>query len=380
MMTLREQTCKTTDSYCYLSGRVKVMELSLIDSSRLTRLIEAKTEDDISRILAECGYPSDQSPEDMLSAESIAIIEWLQEEMPEPIYAETFLAFHDGHNLKLALKKLLTHWMQRNPRHIETQSEKIIEKRDDQETEKAFEKRPVFGLGEGVPPLGDAVSMALLPASVPPSDLYQYIAEDRIDDLPGWLGKAAHEAIKQYMNRYELGDVDSYLDQQAWRQAHFLANQTGNAFFIFWLRHKTDLINFQLLLRTRAMRSGEETLKRTLLPGGLIDEAEILNLYNEPDEAIQSFYKKTPYSELAEWSKEYEKGQAARFSRIADHFLMAYVQKARRIVVGPEVPLGFVLTRQAEIMNVRIILSCLRNNLPKAQLQNLLRDISVGWR
>ena len=43
-------------------------------------------------------------------------------------------------------------------------------------------------------------------------------------------------------------------------------------------------------------------------------------------------------------------------------------------------PLAWVLARLAEIKNVRIILTCLRNGLPRSLMQDLMRDGYLAWR
>lgn len=365
------------DRYLHASGLVKAMELRLLDQARLNRLQEAAQPDEISRILGECGYPAGRNPEEILAAELTATLDWLVQVMPDPGYAATLITFHDGHNLKLVLKKLLTLWITEAGTEQPNGQPPAINGREAAEAASL----PEFGGLNGIPPFGRMAAQALRPAQVDPDFLYHEIAEHRSGNLPDWLFSAAVSAVKRYMAHYDLSVVDTWLDRVTWQRSHQLAAQTGNQFLIGWLRLKTDLINLELLLRARALRIGPETLKNTLLPNDSIPANQVLDLYGATEETIVAAYAKTPYAALAELCRTYKKqGQAARFGLLSDNLLMRHIRSASRIVSGPEVPLAWALARQAEIKNVRIILTCLRNAVPKAQVRELIRDNYLAWR
>ena len=370
-----------SDAYLYVSGLAKALELRLIDQARLNRLLDATDPDDISRVLLESGYPARTGPEDMLQAENAGLLEWLQQQMPDPGFAAALISFHDGHNLKLVVKQLLGTWLPGQSGKGGPPGDDTLEKILEAGSSPAGSGLPEFGTADGIPPPGKVLTFAQAPAHVPPADLYHLIAEHRLAELPEWIGRAALEAFQCYLQRYDLGDVDLLIDQQTWQQAHQSAAGTGSRFFQDWLRRKADLVNLDLLMRTRILRSGRSTLARALLPGGFVAAADVLALYDESDEAVQASYAGTPYAKLAEFCGLYAKpGQAARFGRLTDNLLLAWLRDARWVVSGPEVPLAWVLARQAEIKNVRIILTGLRNSLPRSMTQDLMRDIYLAWR
>lgn len=360
------------DRYLYISGLVRALELKLLDRAQMNRLFEARQMEDVDRVLSEAGYPAGDGPEERLRAESIAILEWFMKMMPQSDYADVFLAFNDAHNLKLVLKKLLAIW--------------IAGSRDDhpdmmQEKNEEKSLLPDFMGIDGLPPIGTDVRHALLPAAVEPAVLYRQIAQHQPEGLPEWIYQAAVEAVRRYLIRYELSDIDLYLDQVAWREAHHLAKMTDNVFFCDYLQIKTDLINLDMLIRARNLRMGSDILKKALLPGGLIAEKEILPLYDQDEESILLIYRHTPYSTLVQLAQPDTKtGDKAEIGRMSDNILMEKIREARQITSGPEIPLAFVLARQLEIKNIRVVLTCLRNGLPPARARELVRDSYLPWR
>lgn len=365
------------DRYLFACGLVKAMELHLIDQARLNRLLDAGEPDEISRILGECGYPQGKNPEEMLGAELAASLGWLRQIMPDPAYADVLIVFHDAHNLKLVLKNLLTIWITGSEAdRLPGQSPAV---KGQAGAEEAI--LPNFGGLNGIPPFGRTARQALKPAQVDPDLLYHQIAEHRSNGLPEWVYQAAVEAVKRYLIQYDMSAVDTWLDQVAWQRACSLADQTGNRFLAGWLCRRIDLINLEMLLRTRTMRAGRDILANALLPGGSVQTQQILDLYGDSLDAIVAYYARTPYAVLAEHCQNYgQKGQAARFGLMADNLIMEHIRHARWTISGPEVPLAWVLARQTEIKNVRIILTCLRNGLPKAQARDLMRDSYLPWR
>ena len=362
-----------TDRYLYISGFVRALELKLLDRARMNRLFEARQMEDIDRVLSESGYPPGDDPEERLYAEQVAILDWFNRQMPDPAFAETLIVFNDAHNLKLVLKKLLTIWI------AGSQDDKTAKTPSaDHEPDASL---PDFMGIDGLPPIGSAVKQAMLPASMDPAILYRQIAQHQPEGVPVWLYRAAIEAVRRYLIRYELNEIDLYLDQVAWREAHERAQTTGNAFFCRFLQMKTDLINLDVLIRGRRLRMGLDLFKKAVLPGGSISGEKLVAVFDQDEESVLAVYRQTPYAELARLVRADTKQEdRERMGVLADNFLMEQLRTARLLTNGPEIPLAFVLARQLEIKNIRIVLTCLRNKLPSSRARELVRGSYLPWR
>src|SRR5690554_6189791 len=98
------------EQYGYLSGRIRAMELQLLDSTRYNRLYEARSVEDVMRVLSESGYPQGGAPEDALAREQELVYRLMRDQMPENEYVDTLLLLHDFHNIKVILKFLSPWW------------------------------------------------------------------------------------------------------------------------------------------------------------------------------------------------------------------------------------------------------------------------------
>ena len=99
---------KDTD-YLVISARVKAMESGLLTAERMERLLEARSGEEVSKLLQECGYPELDAarPEAMdaaLSQAREALLADLGDSAPDPRYIDSFKLKYDYHNVKALLK------------------------------------------------------------------------------------------------------------------------------------------------------------------------------------------------------------------------------------------------------------------------------------
>lgn len=359
------------ERYGYVSGLIRALEIKLLDNARINRLLEARSVDEIGRILSECGYPVALDPEISLKEAQIADFRLIQSIMPESGWLDVWLVLHDGHNLKVILKHLIPNWL----------AHKGAADRSEDLAERSADELPEFSEATAMPFMLDLESRLLLPAETEPAVLGRGVAERLPEKLPAWLYRAAVQAVHRYQSSYDISDIDAYLDRSSWQEAHRRAGLTGNTYLANCLQYRTDLINIELLLRTRVLRAGSAVLTRMLLPGGSISPDRLIAWYGEPADIIAAALEQTRYAPLAAWCEQYGvAGQAARFSLAADNLYLEQVRTARWITNGPEIPLAWLMARQMEIKNIRIILTCVRNNLPPELGRDLIRKSYLTWR
>lgn len=99
---------KDTD-YLAISARVRAMETTLLTEARMDRLLEARSDEEVSKLLQECGYPALDAarPEEMDAALSQAreeLLADLSDSAPDPRYIDIFKLKYDYHNTKAILK------------------------------------------------------------------------------------------------------------------------------------------------------------------------------------------------------------------------------------------------------------------------------------
>lgn len=362
---MRQGKPVSNDRYLYISGRIKALELQLMDSARLARLMDARVIDDIGRVLNDSGYPAAADPETRLNLEMTAMFNLLRPLFPEPAYVDILLMFHDFHNLKVILKNLTPAW----PR--------VVAAGDEPETASLPESAVPYSLSSGK----DLKQYFLQPSLADPQVVFTAIRDRQPGLVPAWIYESAVEAVRGYQYSYDIGGIDVHLDKAAYKKAMEMAQSLGNKFFTGYLQLLIDQINLGLLLRTRYLRSGRDSLAQALLAGGTVAPGQIAELYPATADQIQVLYGTTSCARLADLAAEFSKpGSAGRFSRLADNLTIAYISQARQLWCGPEIPLAYMIARLMEIKNIRIALTCLRNGLPAGQAREMSRDSYLPWR
>lgn len=351
--------------YLYASGRIRALEVQLLDSSRLSRLNEARSIEDVNRVLNDSNYPAAPDPETRLSLEMTTAIELVRSLLPEKAFIETLLIFHDYHNLKVILKNLTTAWPQQKSADEPGQTDNLPETVSQIILAKAADLEPYF----------------LRPTLIDPQIMFIAIRDRDSSLIPADFYFSAVKAGKRYQHSYDISDIDLLLDQTAFARALAKAEQIGNTFFTQYLQMQIDQINLGLLLRTRFLQSGQAYLERALLAGGTLPAKRIFELYNGTSEQITAEYASTIFAALAAMAAEYgQSGTAARFSLLADNLIIEHITQAKLLWRGPEIPLAYLIARLMEIKNIRIVLTCLRNGLPAGQAREMNRDRYMTWR
>lgn len=376
-------TASGKEQYGYLSGRVRAMELQLLDSSRYNRLYEARSIEDVMRVLSESGYSQGGEPEDVLARELELVYRLMHEQMPENEYIDTLLLLHDFHNIKVILKYLSPWWNQPEA----SDEPELIE--SDHPASDWGSPNPLETLPEGGSELQQNLTSSLTglahlflqPSLIDPPVLFQALTAREADLIPDWAWQTAVKAAGRYMKSYDISDIDFVVDQQAWQQVSERVSRLNNRFFTDYMCLRVDLINAGLLMRTRQLRSDERLLRIALLPGGRIEHSAWLDLYEEPVDAISQFLEHHDWPTLAAAALRYdERGGAAGFSLCADNLLIHTIRSARWSLSGPDIPLAYLIAREHEIKNVRIVVACLRNGISLSQARDLARDRYLDWR
>ena len=102
------------NKYLYSVTRTRVLETKLLDSTKVERMVEASSADDVIKILGETEYANSISEmkhsldyETVISMEIENTYKYMREILPEPELVDIFLLKYDIHNLKVLLKSSL---------------------------------------------------------------------------------------------------------------------------------------------------------------------------------------------------------------------------------------------------------------------------------
>lgn len=328
-------------SWGHASGRIWSREKDLMGRSGLDRLYAASSEEEVKRLLLEHRYPQKETALAMLAAERDQLYQFLAEIVPDDGFYQLLLLGDDALNLKTALKIAL------------------LAPETDQDRFKSLMSRP--SLLEG-----DLLWRAL-------------VRGEEETGLPDWAAQVAARARLAYGDAYDLAAIDRSVD----RDMHSIRADLALSLKTPWLTAYgdmvRDLINLETLLRARQHKMSPELFAANLLPDGLIDRQEWLRYYENDNQVCIDDFCDTPYKGLSGHFVTYgDKGGPALFSLDRDQILAQHLESGCQTLSGAPRVIAYVMAREYEFKNIRLVMSSLAHGLDHGEVQALRRDFRKG--
>ena len=155
---------------------------------------------------------------------------------------------------------------------------------------------------------------------------------------------------------------------------HALLATAKNKGFSHYFRAKADFDNVLTFLRVRAMGGGRGMLKDVLLVEGGIPFKAFFEGY---DLSVEGFGRIVESSvcrrELAAaLDKMYGTGNIGEVEKVRDNYLMSLVAVHRHDAMSLYPVVGYIIAKEREAQNVRLILTVKRNGLPESVIAERL--------
>ncbi len=136
-----------------------------------------------------------------------------------------------------------------------------------------------------------------------------------------------------------------------------MAAQCGYPFIRDYTRHRIDLANIKIFCRVKYSGFSREKLETLTIKGGFLDEKIFLQNFELSFSEIGEKIHATPYKDL--WTKATdvleERETFVDLERRIEDFLMAYLQRAKYIIFGPEPVYAYGLAKKRELNLVRLL-------------------------
>ncbi len=322
--------------YGHAVGRIRVMEMRMLNSQRLERLIDADFEGalnildeiDMGDYLASAKLSRDVDAD--LTDFLRHVYSSLAEALPrDSVIMDFFLCRYDFHNLKALLKARLG------------------------------EEEPQ-GLLEGLGALGlEALRMGVENPALLPSPYLEAMEEAAEQDSPQ--------------------EVDTLLEKHFLAYRLQLAEREDSPFIIDFARSSIDLANLKLVIRARLLSKEREFLERMMVRGGFVAAANLADLYSDPPEMMAKKLEANPYfSRLMEFAESEEAVvRLTDFDRRSDDQLMEMVQGMKRVSVGVEPIFAYLRARENEVLMVRLILISKLHKISPEAIEKALRKLYI---
>ena len=307
---------KDTD-YLAISARIRAMETTLLTAERMDQLLESRSDEEVSKLLQECGYPELDAarPEAMdaaLSQTREELLADLGDSAPDSRYIDIFKLKYDYHNAKTILKAVA---MDTDP------------------------ARMLMDMGR--------ISAETLKAAMDSGEL---------DSLPGTLPEAIAEAKSVLDTTRDPQLSDIVLDRWMYRDMAQVAEVTGSSFLRGYVAAQIDAANLRALIRTLRMGKNADFLAGVLFEGGELEPAAVLAVAAGHG-GLGEVYGPTRFARAAEAGEAALKGGSlTEFEKQCDDAVGDYLSGAQMIPFGEAPMLAYLAARETEYTNIRILL------------------------
>lgn len=328
------------EDYAYATARIRAIENRLITRQRLDRLIDAPGPEEAMKLLAESGYGagdedltlvSVNSFENLLSSELVKTYALLENILPDPEIISLFKRRNDYLNAKTILKA-------------------------------EFLGNEDAGILAGG-------------GTIPPQKLRRMIADRNLADLPEVFKKAIMECVDAYGRSGDPQEIDFILDKAMYDNMAQDAADTGDGYIGELVRLLRDIANIRIFVRAKLLNKSRDFLSRALVGGGRIPEGAYLDFSDKPLDAFLETIRFTALSDLAAMLHESVKNGSdiSVIEKMLDDYFMENVRKSRYTAMGVEPVIAYLFYKEAEIRNIRLILTGKTNRIPAETIRERLR-------
>lgn len=332
----------TESEYAYSVGRIRQLENTLLEQDTLNKMIEATDLGSCFNILLDSGFRSDRTEviepenfEEFLEEELFLTYKIIKDIAPYPFINDVFAINYDFHNLKVLLKS----------RYAKKRYSEILSS---------------IGI-------------------VDINNLNKAIEEEKFSEIPLFFELAIKKVISEYNKVHDPEIIDLILDKEKFTLIWELMKDKQIAFLEEFIKMNIDLGNLLAAVRLKVREEDKNYLTKVLIDKGNISIKSFQDIFDSPLSSWITKFLKTNYEKIVEIGlKAYEtQGSLMEIERLKDNYILDYVKIGRNITFGIEPLIGFIVAKENDIKNIRIILTGKINNWPAIKIKERLRDVYV---
>lgn len=330
------------NKFIQLSATIRVLEKKLLNKADLERLVEARDLEEALRFLSDSVYQKEiaklEKPQDYeraLKNEKLIFLEEIYSHSPDRKIVDLVALKYYYHNIKVIVKEQISG---------EDLSHIIIEFGD-------------FNL----PRLREEISIG-----------------KRISDDDNYYD-VVMETYNLYEQTHDAQIIDINVDKAYFKKIKEIAYEMDLDFVSRYINDLIDFTNLKTILRCQAQGRDIEFLRKVIIDGGNIPAEKYEDYLNSKIEAESTLFKYEKIYKAAKVGVEYfnETGSLAKFERERDNYFIEQIKEVKKITYGPEVVLAYIIAKEIEIKNIRIILVSKLNGLSSSFIRERLRETYV---
>lgn len=216
-------------------------------------------------------------------------------------------------------------------------------------------------------------------AGLPPQDLREIFRKRDFALLSTAMKEGITEAHETFSKSRDPQEIDIILDKACCRDMLKSAEELGNEFVLEYVKLTIDCINMSAFVRLRKIAKPLTFFLKIFAEGGNIDRRVFELAYGEENAAIADKVTAYGYSEVFSLGAKTvdETGSFTLLERIIDDLKMKLAKNVKYQPFGLETAAAYIIAKESEIKNLRIILSAKLSGTETAAVTERLREAYV---
>lgn len=330
------------DRFIQLSATIRVLEKKLLTKADLDRLVESRDLEEALRLLGDTVYQREiaklERPQDYeiaLKHEKLRFLEEIIGYTPDRRIVDLVALKYYYHNIKVIVKEEITG---------DDLSSLYIEFGD-------------FNLAR----------------------LREEIATGKqISQVDNYF-EVAHATYESYKETHDAQLIDIEIDKIYFNELKKLSQDLKLKFVTEYIEDLVDFSNIKTVLRCQKQGRDIEFFKKAIIDGGNIPKEKLAEYFNQKIDGNSNLFKTTKFYKTIKPGIEYfnETGSLAKYEKLRDNYFIDRIKETKKLTYGPEIVMAYIIAKEIEVKNLRIILVSKLNGLSSSFIRERLRDSYV---
>ncbi len=321
------------------TGYLRAMEKRILTTAGFERVMDAPTCEEALKMLSqssELDFSSIDKTDDyeeVLNTELQRVYKMMYELSPYNELVDIMTSKYDFHNIKVALK---SHYLNEN-----------------------YER------------------LFINVTNLNPKEIQNAVASGDDKNIPVFISEAINEAKANYEEFKDPQLLDIILDKCLFSHISKLSESIESDFIKEYVRFQADFFNLKTLLRVKQMNKDVRFYEKVYVRGiGSVDGDLFLDSYDKPIESLLDSFRFQFFGSILQTVMEkYEKtGTFSDIERLIDNFVMQAAKESQLVSFGPEPVFAYMIAKENEIKQMRMLITCKANNIPMEILRERMRE------
>lgn len=321
----------TDKQYIYAVARIRTKELGLLNKQFMEQLLSCKTYEDCLTVLAEKNFGNSENPvlEDIIKSERKKTWDLMRELVKDMSAFNTFLYENDFHNLKAAIKQVYK----------------------DEEFNNIYIEN----------------------CTVSPELILKALKEQDFKLLPEYMQDCAKEAYEMQIHTGDSQLTDIIIDKRALEKIYESAKESKIELYSKYAELRLAFANINIAIRCARIGKNKDYMKRAMAECESININNLIEAAGEGEEAICEYLRTTAYEGIVPHIRK----SSSAVEKYCDDQIIELIkpQRYNPFTISPLA--AYILARENEIKNVRILMSGKKNNLSEKSIRERLRELYV---